>query len=511
MAFLLLVALSLSTKVFAQGLVVNGASIIVNDATNMFINNGSLLVSSGSFTLNNNANLIQNQIGVSTSNTGNIIVRRNSSTLYRLDYTVWSSPVLGSQTLGNFSPLTSTNRFYEYNTTSDLYSAVSNGIPFGLAKGYLIRMPNEDPANLGLGTPYYIGNSALTYNGVFAGTPNNGDITYTMSTVGNGYNAVGNPYPSTLNMDNFISGNSSNITGPLYFWRKRNDALNGTSYSTCTTAGCALNNGHSYPNADYISVGQGFIVKALTTTLNFTNSMRIADNTNQFFKTKAIEKNRIWLNLSDATSPINQMMVAYMTGATQGIDAAIDGKYFNDSQTALNSLIGNEEFAIQGRSLPFEVTDVVPLAFKTTTTGNYTISIDRVDGLFTSGQEVYLVDSKTGAETNLKTSSYNFTAASGVDNARFSLKYQKTLKVDAPVFNENSVTVFKNSGVIYVNSKESIINNIKVYDVQGRLLAEQNDVKANTATINNLKATQQILIVKVTSEDNKVISKKVAN
>ena len=199
-----------------------------------------------------------------------------------------------------------------------------------------------------------------------------------------------------------------------------------------------------------------------------------------------------------------------MTGATSGIDKGIDGKYFNDSPTALNSLLNSEEFAIQGRSLPFDAADTVPLTFKADVAGDYAIAIDRVDGLFSGSQDIYLVDSKTGAETNLKTSSYPFTAAVGVDNTRFSLRFQKTLKVDAVVFNENSVTVYKNKETLYINSEAVAIANIKVFDIQGRLIAECNNVKANSATISNLK-TKQVLIVKVTGEDGSLVSKKIVN
>ena len=77
-------------------------------------------------------------------------------------------------------------------------------------------------------------------------------------------------------------------------------------------------------------------------------------------------------------------------------------------------------------------------------------------------------------------------------------------------FNENSVTVFSKNGTLYVNSGVGTIKNISVYDMQGRLVGQQNNVKANSATINNLKANQA-LIVQVTSEDNTVVSKKVVN
>jgi hypothetical protein len=487
--------------------------VTIPSGTNVTLN-APIIVTSGSFTLENNANLIQTN--KQSVNSGNINVNRESSPLFRSDYTMWSSPVSGTQTLGGFSPLTSqtpTSRFYIYDyslgTGTGLYSSVPPTTTFTTGTGYLIRMPNTWVDFVPLpGTPA----TPASWAGVFTGVPNNGTVTIN-SLASNEYYAVGNPYPSTLSMVDFINSNLSNISGPLYFWRKTNDAASTTSYSTCNIAGCAINNGHnSYLNTDFISVGQGFIIKASSSgTLNFTNTMRVANNQNQFFRTKQIEKNRIWLNLSKDTAPVNQMLLAYMTGATQGIDPAIDGRYINDSQTALNSFLNNEEFAIQGRSLPFDGTDTVPLAFKTTTDGNYTIAIDHVDGLFSGNQDIYLVDSKTGTETNLKTSSYPFTATVGVDNTRFSLRFQKSLKVDAAVFNDNSVTVYKNKETLYINSGAMAIANIKVFDIQGRLIAERKNVKANSATISNLKTPQQVLIVKVTGQDNAVVSKKIVN
>jgi hypothetical protein len=497
---------SQSANIDACSLTINTNAIVTIPSGFNVTLNAPIIVTSGSFTLENNANLIQTN--KNSINAGTINVKRDSSPLFRSDYTMWSSPVSGSQTLGGFSPLTVTNRFHEYDTATDYYKAVPSTDPFGLAKGYLIRMPNT-------WVDYVVSppSTPLSWTGTFMGTPNNGNFTYALSTALNGYNAVGNPYPSTLNIDDFINGNTANIDGTLWFWRKTNDALNPVSYSTCTLAGVTSGNTHTYPNDNFISVGQGFIVKAKAgqTTLNFNNTMRVANSTNQFFKTKQIERNRIWLNLSNTATPINQMMVAYMSGATQDIDAAIDGRYFNDSPTALNSLISSEEFAIQGRALPFEGTDIVPLAFKTDVAGAYTITIDHVDGFFSGNQEVFLKDNNTGIETDLKAGAYTFTAAAGVDNARFSLKYQRTLGVNNAVFNDDSITIHKIKGILYVNSGSTVINNIKVFDIQGRLIAEQKNLKSNTATIKDLKATQQVLIVKVTSQDNKVVSKKVVN
>lgn len=492
----------------AKKLTVNATkTLTINSGTNVTVQNE--LINNGSVIVESNANLVQVN---NVTNTGNITVNRNSNALYRLDYTMWSSPVTGTQTLSDFSPLTATSRFYEYNSATDLYNTIANTGTFGSGKGYLIRMPNENPSDLGTGTTYYLGTSTLTYNGVFTGVPNNGNVSVTMSTAGNGYNAVGNPYPSAINIDTFISANAANINGTLWFWRKKNDALNATSYSTCTSIGCTLVNGAAYPNDNNVSVGQGFIVKASTTTLDFTNAMREGNNTNQFFKIKkvVVDKNRIWLNLVNNTNVVSQALVAYVDGATQGLDAGIDGKYINDSPVALTSNINNEEYTIQGRPA-FDPSDVVPLNFKTDAAGNYTIAIDHAEGLFAEGQDVILVDNTTGTETDLTAGTYTFTATAGTDNARFALKYQKTLGTNKSVFSDNNVTVYKNKGTLFVNAGDMVITNIKVYDVLGKLLTELKNVKATSATIANLKATSQVLVVKITSQDNKVVTKKVVN
>lgn len=473
------------------------AALTINSGTNVTVQNE--VNNNGNIVVENNANLIQVN---NTTNTGNVVVNRNSNDLYRLDYTMWSSPV-AIQNLATFSPMTSQapSRFYTYDSAANLYSTIASptSTNFAAGTGYLIRMPND--ASAVTPTPYL---------GVFTGVPNNGNVSLTGLTSGL-YYAVGNPYPSTISAESFLAANSTD--GVLYFWRKTNAAL-GSAYATYTLGGVTSTSPTSAIPNGTIQVGQGFIVKTgvAATTLNFTNTMRAGSLSTQSFKTKqVVERNRIWLNLTNTSGVFSQALVGYMTDATQGVDVGMDGAYINDSPVALTSNINNVDYTIQGRALPFDPTDVVALNFKTDVAGDYSIAIDHADGLFATGQDIYLVDSATGTETDLKAGAYTFTAAAGVDNARFSLKYQKTLKVDAPAFNENSVSVYKNSGNLYVNSTLNSINTIKVFDMQGRLIVEQKNVKANTATIKNVNVNQQVIIVQVTSENNIIVSKKVVN
>jgi hypothetical protein len=367
---------------------------------------------------------------------------------------------------------------------------------FAVGSGYLIRMPNNHPA-----TP-------TVWNGIFAGNPNNGTVN--LAVTNGSYNAIGNPYPSTISANAFITANG--ITEALYFWRKTNNTAN-SSYATYTTAGGVSNSGNDplalTPNG-FIQTGQGFVAKSTATTLSFTNTMRVVDNANQFLKT-AEDRSRIWLNLTNTAGLFSQTMVAYMPNATQDVDAAIDGRFFNDSQTALTSIINAEEFAIQGRALPFDAGDVVSLGFKSQLAGTYTIVLGSFDGLFTGDQSVFLKDNLTSTTHDLRAGSYTFATEAGVFNTRFEIVYQSTLGVNLPTFNENSVVVYKNNGAIQINAGSTTIEKVKIFDISGRLLIEKSKVNATETTIDSSKFGNQVLIVQITSDAQIVVSKKVVN
>ena len=468
---------------------------------------GALTVSSGSFTLNNNANLMQSS---TVTNSGNIILKRNSSALKRQDYTLWSSPltaVAGVQTLNNFSPLTLLNRFYEYNPSNNLYvSVVPTSTWFSTAKSYLIRMPNNHPTY------------AQVWNGTFNGVPNNGNQTYTMAS---GFNAVGNPYPSRLNVHNFIDGNT-NIDGSLYFWRKTNDDTQ-PSYATLTKMAYVANGalggdtGTGYFSLGnesnwVVNIGQGFIVNAYSATnLNFNNSMRRSLNSAQFFRSSdsnatISETNLYWLNLNVGTA-YSQMAVGYTADATLAFDRGIDGKNINP-EFYLTSLIGSEEYTIQGRP-EFTNTDVVPLSFKVIASGTYSISLNNTTGLFIGGaQPIYLKDNITNTYHDLNTGNYSFVSDAGTFTNRFEIVYQSALGVENP--NLNNVVVYNQNNEVIINSGNVIMDSVKIFDIRGRLLMSKSDINA-TETRLNVGKTNQVLIVQITSIDGIKVTRKVIN
>ena len=468
--------------------------------------NGALTVESGSFKMESNTNLIQL---TDVQNSGNIIVERESSKLYRSDYTMWGSPVTGAQTLKQFSPLTVVTRFYTYNTSTDQFNTiVPETNTFASGKGYLIRMPDNHTI---FGTTV----QATSWTGIFTGKPTNGTVPVELAQTLNGFNMLSNPYPSMISADAFLTENSSSIDGTLYFWRRRNAVQDASAYyATYTLAGGAGTAGSAsapsqVPNG-FIQVGQGFIAKAKSSGAVFTNSMRTKlNNDNQFFKNaNSQDRSRIWLNVSNTAGEFGQTLVAYMPQAENELDRT-DGKYLGDGSTALTSWLDNSEYIIQGRA-PFVSSDVVALNFKTATAGSYTIAIDHVDGLFEGSQDIFLRDNSVGVLHDLKNAAYTFATEAGSFNTRFDIVYLNPLSVSNPNFDSNSVVLYKKQNNVVINSGMTTLENVEVYDIRGRLLAIAKSINSNEVSI-NVGETNQVLIVKITSIDGAKVTKKTIN
>ncbi|MXN92458.1 T9SS sorting signal type C domain-containing protein [Flavobacterium sp. Sd200] len=498
------------------------------------ITNNSTLLEEG-FKVQNNGAVVQTN---ATANSGSFKVIKNSNPLFRLDYTMWSSPVSG-QTLGSFSPQTTTGRFYEYKydydatlgTNVEQYFIVDPATSFTTAKGYLIRMPNSDS------TPNYnSGGATLSYEGKFTGELNNGTKTVTASVQGNRYTAVGNPYASPISVVDFFAANTNVIdaTSGIYFWRKKNSSTT-SSYATLTLAAYTANGASSgfTPNPVtgggseqgvyfqgsetnwLISQGQGFIVKTKAapteTDIKFTNSMRRSAPTNgnqAFLRTSAhAQPSRLWLNLSNNNS-FSQAAVAYLENGTIGIDYGYDGRQLTDNNNVvLYTLSDNINLAVQARPL-FTDTDVVPVGFTVAVAGEYKLALDHSEGVFDNGQTVYIKDNTTGLTHNLTDADYTFTAEAGTFNGRFQIVYTtQALGNQDPVLNPASVIVYKSENVLNINSATAQINAVAVYDVHGRKLYSSTNINKNDVAILGLQVSNQVIIIEISTEKGTVNKK----
>lgn len=481
---------------------------------------GNGVTKAGKIEFLNSASLLQ--VDNNSINTGTIEYNRISSPMNNFDYTYWSSPVVG-QTAKNVSPNTLADKYFKYNPTSGWVfddGLMSPGV------GYIIRTPKEGnpwPNGEIVSFPYA---QPVTFNGI----PNNGEIRFSVAE--DQFNLIGNPYPSALDAELFMTNpnNASIIYGALYFWTHNtpitNNIYTSNDYAAFNitggtgTAKGAASSGGPIPNGK-IAAGQSFFIGSnmgipVTSAFVFENNMRVEGNNSQFFKhskTKkeaTIEKNRLWLNLTNSQGAFKQLLVGYITGATNDWDNLYDGPSFDgQSYVDFYSINKGQNLTIQGRALPFQEIDEVPLGYRSTIVGNFDIGIDSRDGLMTH-QEIWLEDKKTNTIHDLSKGKYTFTAINGIENDRFVLKYtNKTLGTEEILLDPNSLLVsVKNKKITLFSSKE-VLEKVQVFDLLGRLVYSKSKINQQDWTILNLALHTQTLIVKTTFANGAVQTNKV--
>ena len=399
-----------------------------------------------------------------------------------------------------------------------------------VGKGYIIRGPNTIPI-----TPLTL------VEATFVGVPNNGNLTVAGGIIPSRSYLLGNPYPSAIDADKFLTANNSVLGGTLYFWTHKTIITNGLytsdDYATYTLTGGVGTVANSDTDkrlqnparpTGKIGAGQGFFANTIAaptgTSIVFNNEMRTGSlgiplNNSQFFRTSKsnskttneVEKNRIWLNLTNSGGAFKQLLVGYITGATNEYDSSYDGRSFSANKYInFYSVLNSNLLTIQGRALPFDPSDLVPLGYVSTITGEFSISIDEVDGALKS-QEVFMEDKMLDIVHDLKVAPYKFVTAIGTFNDRFVLRYSnRTLNNENFDAKGNSIIVSKDKNELKVKSQLETIQRIAIFNLLGKKVLDQDDINSNEFRSSNASVTNQTVIVKITLTTGIVISKKVA-
>lgn len=491
---------------------VNSGNVVFNPTHSLIVNN-EVVVGSGTLTFENNSSLVQIN---ETMNSGNITYKRTTFPMKRFDYTYWSTPVF-PQTLLGVSPDTPGDKYYRFDQTVNYWVNVPSNSLMDIARGYIIR------------APYYFDNVVPTlYHASFYGTPNNGTLSIPINVSLGNYNLIGNPYPSALNIDAFLSepSNVSKIDATVYLWTHNtpitsnqyasNDYavynyLGGTGTTSATSGGL-----NGYIPTGKIASGQAFFIKGLANgTVTFKNSMRIAGNNSQFFRmdnpqpTPATdwEKHRFWLDVVSSQGVYKQILLGYAENATNGIDRGFDGEFLDaGNPTAIYSLCEGMKCNIQGKALPFSDVDEIPIGFKGNVSGDYVISLHQYDGLFDT-QDIYLKDTFLDVIHDLKLSAYTFHSDPGTFDNRFVVVYKTGLLGNTEFSDEGGIVIYKPNDKLMIDSGDKLMASVKVYDARGRLLLEKKNINANQTDL-DLNAANQVFMIQITTNMGQVISKK---
>ncbi|WP_243470976.1 T9SS sorting signal type C domain-containing protein [Winogradskyella sp. MH6] len=523
----------------------NGATLTQQSNSTLTIVNFIDVQTGGTYDMEDSASLIQVD-DVANTVDGTFTMDRDTNIRVN-DYVYWSSPVT-SFDIQNVSPGTPNGYKYEWLPFVNRvpgppgpldygeWQAYNSG-PMDIGKGYIVKGPTGHTA-----TP-------SNFTATFSGTPNNGQITqniqrstytganYFYNPYGNdllmvtsdddNWNLIGNPYPSAIDAIDFLThtGNG-NITGSVYLWTHDTDIAIAPDpfyddyvYNYDVADYIAYNSsGTSTPTGfnGNIGAGQGFFVlmtDAATTneTVTFDNTMRSSAYANdQFYRTSnpsdmdGSAANRIWLDYVNPSGQSNTTLVAYVDGATNDEDRMFDAPTTTGNGLDLYSLIDEKAYLIQGRQLPFDVNDQVPIGLNISESGIQTIAINTLQGVFyDSNQDIFIEDLLNDTIHNIKESPYSFTSESGIINDRFILRFTNTTLGLDDFDTLNGISVFEDNDKITVKSDYGTIASIDVYDILGRTLYFNKSVNASRFSIESISPYNATLLLKIKLADGK--------
>uniref|UniRef100_UPI00404A1DD0 Ig-like domain-containing protein n=1 Tax=Gelidibacter sp. TaxID=2018083 RepID=UPI00404A1DD0 len=540
------------TPSFARNLTIKNNGVLeLQSGTSLTVTDWITVEPNGTFEIRDTATLVQLTDVATNLNIGNSNMYRRVTGINSQDYVYWSTPTEGS-IVGDISPNANPNLIWQWQptvgTNTNGYGEWTNAAgAMTIGEGYIVRGLS---GTLTPSTARFRGrlNNGIINVPISKGSYIGADYTAAgtdATELDDNWNLVGNPYPSAIFADDFITTNaaiiddetgSAPISGTIYLWTHVNapsDLEDDPFYQDFVynyNADDYISYNLTGPNpsttvfSGYIAAGQSFFVLMdndasvpVNANLQFNNSMR-GDGSyrnDQFLRTSdenTPEKHRIWLDIINSNNKATSTLVGYIEGATNSRDRLFDGDDLSATNLKLYSIIDDKNMAIQGRSLPFDVNDMVPLGFNVPSNGTYTIAINNLDGLFEStNQAIYLEDLLTNTIHDLKANPYVFTSVSGTHNDRFILRYtNETLGIDNPDFN-SGLNIISYNNEIKVTSTNNPINTIEVYDILGRTIVTYKDVNVTEFKFNLSNISNGTFIVKATLYNGQQKVKKIVH
>jgi uncharacterized repeat protein (TIGR02543 family) len=444
-------------------------------------------------------NLLSYSSGTATILTPATIVSSGTSTVNQaLNYRTWyiSSPVTSAIPTGM-------NRIKYYNEYDNTWMTTVSNLEIG--KGYL-AVPNSTDIS---GTS-------------FSGTLNNGNIPVTLTSspkniAKQGFNLVGNPYPSYLDWTK-VAGNANNSsvleTSTIWYRTKQ-----GGVYTFWTVNGSGIG---SPAEASYlIPPMQAFWVKAKSGggTLNFTNEMRSHNTTGNSIVMKApsAEPNTnqlLRLQVSNGTNT-DETVLYFNSNASDGLDTYDSPKMNNENADIpeIYTTVENNHLVINGMN-SIDADKEIALGIAPGAATALYIQATEMSNI-PADTKILLLDKKLNSSSELITGTTLPLPDASASTNRYSILFKSagiTSSVNKVENNKPTISVYKNANnqiSITLNDDYKYPGYITIFNSLGQELINQK--LTSKTTVINRSLPGGVYFVKTSIGVTKTIQKLVIN
>ncbi|MCX6305092.1 MAG: T9SS type A sorting domain-containing protein [Bacteroidetes bacterium] len=363
----------------------------------------------------------------------------NATTGATFDFYKWSEPTI----TGGLNWINLKQADWSVNTT-----AFGATLQFAVGAGYLVD---------------YTGSFGGSTTKSFAGTLISGDQSVTLTTGGNTWNLIGNPFASAINWDNVIK---TGILADGYYYVYNEAKSGGAGYESY------LNSTYKTSGANgKISAMQGFFVKAASSPLSLPNAARTHDN-NWMKKSETSTVNQLTLKMGNDAAWDEAFLVFEAAGSLNKGWYDAEKMFSMSAEVPQVYTLKDNDLKISIGSFPVITgTVTVPVGMVIPSDGSYSFQLSGFES-FASLPGIVLEDLKLHTTQNLvQTPAYNFTAATADDPNRFLLHFAGTNGINDALAG-GSFHVFASGNTLFVTDNGGQNQGtVYVYNLMGQMIS----------------------------------------
>ena len=316
---------------------------------------------------------------------------------------------------------------------------------------------------------------------------------------GDGWNLVGNPYPSAIDWEASQGWNCKNIEPTIYLY----DAVKKryTTYNSITHTG--TNGGNRYiPPMEGV-----FIHCSSKGQWSMDNRVRVTFN-QPYLKGETQDDTQSIHLIVDGNGYSDESIIAFTPNSTSGFDTEQDAyKLLSPEGTVAQintKTLDTNNLKLSVNFLPMTLKNnvTVPVDFTVGVSGTYTISLNDFSS-FDPSINITLEDMKKKSNTiiDMRTSTYTFESDSVSGETRFMLHFSNTQESVREINLNNNINIFTDKKQIVVQNKSHSADKmlITVYDMLGKQVASQQIQSNGEEHIDMNGKEQAIYFVKVSS------------